>query len=79
MMYLFITLIAVISGFMIGKNTTQKGMVEVKDTYTNPNELKGRRLEMACAVKLANEIVQSGAMTIERKGEEYSVRLKVKK
>ena len=76
-MYLFITLIAVISGFMIGKNTTQKGMVEVKDTYTNPNELKGRRLEMACAVKLANEIVQSGAMTIERKEDKYLLSLKL--
>ena len=76
-MYLFITLIAVISGFMIGKNTAQKGMVEVKDTYTNPNELKGRRLEMACAVKLANEIVQSGAMTIERKEDKYLLSLKI--
>lgn len=76
-MYLFITLIAVISGFMIGKNTAQKGMVEVKDTYTNPNELKGRRLEMACAVKLANEIVQSGAMTIERKEDKYLLSLKL--
>ena len=76
-MYIFITLIAVISGFMIGKNTAQKGMVEVKDTYTNPNELKGRRLEMACAVKLANEIVQSGAMTIERKEDKYLLSLKL--
>ena len=76
-MYLFITLIAVISGFMIGKNTAQKGIVEVKDTYTNPNELKGRRLEMACAVKLANEIVQSGAMTIERKEDKYLLSLKL--
>ena len=76
-MYLFITLIAVISGFMIGKNTAQKGMVEVKDTYTNPNELKGRRLEMACAVKLANEIVQSGAITIERKEDKYLLSLKL--
>ena len=77
MMYLFITLIAVISGFMIGKNTAQKGMVEIKDTYTNPNELKGRRLEMACAVKLANEIVQSGAITIERKEDKYLLSLKL--
>lgn len=76
-MYLFITLIAVISGFMIGKNTAQKGMVEIKDTYTNPNELKGRRLEMACAVKLANEIVQSGAITIERKEDKYLLSLKL--
>ena len=76
-MYLFITLISVISGFMIGKNTAQKGMVEVKDTYTNPNELKGRRLEMACAVKLANEIVQSGAITIERKEDKYLLSLKL--
>lgn len=77
MMYLFITLIAVISGFMIGRNTARKEVVEVKDTYSNPNDLKGRRLEMACAVKLANEIVQSGAMTIHREEDKYILSLKL--
>jgi hypothetical protein len=63
MMYLFF-LIGIISGYMIGRRSYK--IVEVKDSYDNPNSLKGKRLETACAVKLANEIVQSGALNIEK-------------
>ena len=68
MMYLFF-LIGIISGYMIGRRSYK--IVEVKDTYENPNSLKGKRLETACAVKLANEIVQSGALNIEKEEDIY--------
>ena len=74
MMYLFF-LIGIISGYMIGIRSYK--IVEVKDTYENPNSLKGKRLETACAVKLANEIVQSGALNIEKEEDIYLLSLKL--
>ena len=74
MMYLFF-LIGIISGYMIGRRSYK--IVEVKDTYENPNSLKGKRLETACAVKLANEIVQSGALNIEKEEDIYLISLKL--
>ena len=74
MMYLFF-LIGIISGYMIGRRSYK--MVEVKDIYENPNSLKGKRLETACAVKLANEIVQSGALNIEKEEDIYLLSLKL--
>lgn len=74
MMYLFF-LIGIISGYMIGRRSYK--IVEVKDTYDNPNSLKGKRLETACAVKLANEIVQSGALNIEKEEDIYLLSLKL--
>ena len=74
MMYLFF-LIGIISGYMIGRRSYK--IVEVKDTYENPNLLKGKRLETACAVKLANEIVQSGALNIEKEEDIYLLSLKL--
>mgnify|MGYP003583518040 FL=1 len=74
MMYLLI-LIGIISGYMIGRRSYK--IVEVKDTYENPNSLKGKRLETACAVKLANEIVQSGALNIEKEEDIYLLSLKL--
>ncbi len=74
MMYLFF-LIGIISGYMIGRRSYK--IVEVKDTYENPNSLKGKRLETACAVKLANEIVQSGALNIEKEEDIYLLSLKL--
>ena len=74
MMYLFF-LIGIISGYMIGRRSYK--IVEVKDTYKNPNSLKGKRLETACAVKLANEIVQSGALNIEKEEDIYLLSLKL--
>ena len=74
MMYLFF-LIGIISGYMIGRRSYK--IVEVKDTYENPNSLKGKRLETACAVKLANEIVQSGALSIEKEEDIYLLSLKL--
>lgn len=74
MMYLFF-LIGIISGYMIGRRSYK--IVEVKDTYENPNSLKGKRLETACAVKLANEIVQSGALNIEKEEDIYLLSMKL--
>ena len=74
MMYLFF-LIGIISGYMIGRRSYK--IVEVKDTYENPSSLKGKRLETACAVKLANEIVQSGALNIEKEEDIYILSLKL--
>ena len=74
MMYLFF-LIGIISGYMIGRRSYK--IVEVKDTYDNPNSLKGKRLETACAVKLANEIVQSGALNIEKEEDIYLLSMKL--
>ena len=74
MMYLFF-LIGIISGYMIGRRSYK--IVEVKDSYENPNSLKGKRLETACAVKLANEIVQSGALNIEKEEDIYLLSLKL--
>ena len=74
MMYLFF-LIGIISGYMIGLRSYK--IVEVKYTYENPNSLKGKRLETACAVKLANEIVQSGALNIEKEEDIYLLSLKL--
>jgi hypothetical protein len=74
MMYLFF-LIGIISGYMIGRRSYK--IVEVKDSYDNPNSLKGKRLETACAVKLANEIVQSGALNIEKEEDIYLLSLKL--
>ena len=74
MMYLFF-LIGIISGYMIGRRSYK--IVEVKDTYENPNSLKGKRLETACAVKLANEIVQSGDLNIEKEEDIYLLSLKL--
>ena len=74
MMYLLI-LIGLISGYMIGRRSYK--IVEVKDIYENPNSLKGKRLETACAVKLANEIVQSGALNIEKEEDIYLLSLKL--
>ena len=74
MMYLFF-LIGIISGYMIGRRSYK--IVEVKDTYENQNSLKGKRLETACAVKLANEIVQSGALNIEKEEDIYLLSLKL--
>ena len=74
MMYLFF-LIGIISGYMIGRRSYK--IVEVKDTYENPNSLKWKRLETACAVKLANEIVQSGALNIEKEEDIYLLSLKL--
>lgn len=74
MMYLFF-LIGIISGYMIGRRSYK--IVEVKDTYENQNSLKGKRLETACAVKLANEIVQSGALNIEKEEDTYLLSLKL--
>ena len=74
MMYLFF-LIGIISGYMIGRRSYK--IVEVKDTYENTNSLKGKRLETACAVKLANEIVQSGALNIEKEEDIYLLSLKL--
>lgn len=74
MMYLFF-LIGIISGYMIGRRSYK--IVEVKDIYENPNSLKGKRLETACAVKLANEIVQSGALNIEKEEDIYLLSLKL--
>ena len=74
MMYLLI-LIGIISGYMIGRKSYK--IVEVKDIYENPNSLKGKRLETACAVKLANEIVQSGALNIEKEEDIYLLSLKL--
>ena len=74
MMYLFF-LIGIISGYMIGRRSYK--IVEVKDTYDNPNSLKGKRLETACAVKVANEIVQSGALNIEKEEDIYLLSLKL--
>ena len=74
MMYLFF-LIGIISGYMIGRRSYK--IVEVKDTYDNPNSLKGKRLETACAVKLGNEIVQSGALNIEKEEDIYLLSLKL--
>ena len=74
MMYLLI-LIGIISGYMIGRRSYK--IVEVKDIYDNPNSLKGKRLETACAVKLANEIVQSGALNIEKEEDIYLLSLKL--
>ena len=74
MMYLFF-LIGIISGYMIGRRSYK--IVEVKDTYENPNSLKGKRLETACAVKLANEIVHSGALNIEKEEDIYLLSLKL--
>ena len=74
MMYLFF-LIGIISGYMIGRRSYK--IVEVKDTYENTNLLKGKRLETACAVKLANEIVQSGALNIEKEEDIYLLSLKL--
>lgn len=74
MMYLLI-LIGIISGYMIGRRSYK--IVEVKDIYENPNSLKGKRLETACAVKLANEIVQSGALNIEKEEDIYLLSLKL--
>ena len=74
MMYLFF-LIGIISGYMIGRRLYK--IVEVKDTYENPNSLKGKRLETACAVKLANEIVQSGALNIEKEEDIYLLSMKL--
>ena len=74
MMYLFF-LIGIISGYMIGRRSYK--IVEVKDTYENPNSLKGKRLETACAVKLANEIVQSGALNIEKEEDIYLLSIKL--
>ena len=74
MMYLLI-LIGIISGYMIGRRSYK--IVEVKDTYDNPNSLKGKRLETACAVKLANEIVQSGALNIVKEEDIYLLSLKL--
>lgn len=74
MMYLFI-LIGIISGYMIGRRSYK--IVEVKDSYDNPNSLKGKRLETACAVKLANEIVQSGALNIEKEEDIYLLSMKL--
>lgn len=74
MMYLLI-LIGIISGYMIGRRSYK--IVEVKDIYENPNSLKGKRLETACAVKLANEIVQSGALHIEKEEDIYLLSLKL--
>lgn len=74
MMYLFF-LIGIISGYMIGRRSYK--IVEVKDAYENPNSLKGKRLETACAVKLANEIVQSGALNIEKEEDIYLLSLKL--
>ena len=76
MMYLFF-LIGIISGYMIGRRSYK--IVKVKDTYENPNSLKGKRLETACAVKLANEIVQSGALNIEKEEDIYLLSLKLLK
>ena len=76
MMYLLI-LIGIISGYMIGRRSYK--IVEVKDIYENPNSLKGKRLETACAVKLANEIVQSGALNIEKEEDIYLLSLKLLK
>mgnify|MGYP001097118959 FL=1 len=74
MMYLFF-LIGIISGYMIGRRSYK--IVEVKDSYDNPNSLKGKRLETACAVKLANEIVQSGALNIEKEEDIYLLSMKL--
>lgn len=74
MMYLLI-LIGIISGYMIGRRSYK--IVEVKDIYENPNSLKGKRLETACAVKLANEIVQSGALNIVKEEDIYLLSLKL--
>ena len=74
MMYLLI-LIGLISGYMIGRRSYK--IVEVKDIYENPNSLKGKRLETACAVKLANEIVQSGALNIVKEEDIYLLSLKL--
>lgn len=74
MMYLFF-LIGIISGYMIGRRSYN--IVEVKDSYDNPNSLKGKRLETACAVKLANEIVQSGALNIEKEEDIYLLSMKL--
>ena len=74
MMYLFF-LIGIIFGYMIGRRSYK--IVEVKDIYENPNSLKGKRLETACAVKLANEIVQSGALHIEKEEDIYLLSLKL--
>ena len=74
MMYLFF-LIGIISGYMVGRRSYK--IVEVKDSYDNPNSLKGKRLETACAVKLANEIVQSGALNIEKEEDIYLLSLKL--
>ena len=74
MMYLFF-LIGIISGYMIGRRSYK--IVEVKDTYENQNSLKGKRLETACAVKLANEIVQSGALNIEKEEDIYLLSMKL--
>ena len=74
MMYLLI-LIGIISGYMIGRRSYK--IVEVKDIYDNPNSLKGKRLETACAVKLANEIVQSGALNIVKEEDIYLLSLKL--
>ena len=60
---------------MIGRRSYK--IVEVKDIYENPNSLKGKRLETACAVKLANEIVQSGALNIEKEEDIYLLSLKL--
>ena len=60
---------------MIGRRSYK--IVEVKDSYDNPNSLKGKRLETACAVKLANEIVQSGALNIEKEEDIYLLSLKL--
>ena len=68
-------LIGIISGYMIGRRSYK--IVEVKDSYDNPNSLKGKRLETACAVKLANEIVQSGALNIEKEEDIYLLSLKL--
>lgn len=74
MMYLFF-LIGIISGYMVGRRSYK--IVEVKDSYDNPNSLKGKRLETACAVKLANEIVQSGALNIEKEEDIYLLSMKL--
>mgnify|MGYP003607388365 FL=1 len=75
MSYLLITLASFVSGFLLGK-LNQKH-VTVKDQYSNPRGLKGRALQNACAVKLANEIVDSGALNITQVNDKYLISMKL--
>ncbi len=75
MIYLLISLVFFVFGFLLGK-LNQK-YVTVKDQYFNPRGLKGRALQNACAVKLANEIVDSGALNITQVDNKYLISMKL--
>jgi len=68
-------------GLSTGKSLAARNVVEVSDTYTAPEKLQTpTQLYNACAVKIANEIRESGALkVVPLEGNTYRVTLRVVK